>query len=189
MIEKVARVSIKNRVKSGPESGPHRPSPQALLVPAPLSIGALEQLPTAGLKRLWSQHWKSDDLPKRISRELLVLGLAYEQQARTLGGLSKEARRRLESVMIGLERTGKVDIEMPIRIKPGTRLVREWQGERHEVTVLEKRFAYRSRQFDSLSEVAREITGTRWSGPVFFGLKKVSRSRRDKVSADGGINA
>jgi len=120
---------------------------------------------------------------------LLVLGLAYNQQARILGGLSKEARRRLESVMVGLERTGKVDIEVPIRIKPGTRLVREWQGERHEVTVLEKRFAYRGRQFDSLSEVAREITGTRWSGPVFFGLKKVSRSRNDRASAGGGANA
>ncbi|WP_428248401.1 DUF2924 domain-containing protein [Ferrovibrio sp.] len=189
MIESATRVRVKYRVKSGPGSGPHGPSHQAASAPAPPSIDALEQLPTSELKRLWSQHWKQGGLPKRVSRELLVLGLAHDQQARTLGGLSKEARRRLESVMAGLERTGKVDIEVPIRIKPGTRLVREWQGERHEVTVLEKRFAYRGRQFDSLSEVAREITGTRWSGPVFFGLKKVSRSRRDKDSDVGVANA
>ena len=189
MVEKAARVSVKDRVKSSLRNRPHRPSPQASPASAIHSIETFEQLPTSELKHLWSERWKSGGLPMRVSRELLVLGLAYDQQAQMLGGLPKEAQRRLETVIAGLERTGKIDIEVPIRIKPGTRLVREWQGERHEVTVLEKRFAYRGRQFDSLSEVAREITGTRWSGPVFFGLKKVSRSRRDKVSADGGIDA
>jgi len=189
MVEKAVRVSVKDQIKSGLGSGPHRLSLPASPASAPDPTEALEQLPTSELKHLWSERWKSSGLPKRVSRELLVLGLAYDQQAQMLGGLPKEAQRRLETVIAGLERTGKIDIEVPIRIKPGTRLVREWQGERHEVTVLEKRFAYRGRQFDSLSEVAREITGTRWSGPVFFGLKKVSRSRRDKVSADGGIDA
>ncbi|WP_430397412.1 DUF2924 domain-containing protein [Ferrovibrio sp.] len=185
----MTQVSVRDRVESGLGDKPYCPSSQASPVRARPSLETLEQLPTSELKRLWSERWKSGGLPKRVSRELLVLGLAYDQQARMLGGLSKEAKRRLESVIAGLERTGKVDIEVPIRIKPGTRLVREWQGERHEVTVLEKRFAYRGRQFDSLSEVAREITGTRWSGPVFFGLKKVSRSRRDKASANGEVNA
>lgn len=189
MVRKVVRVSVKNRVEFGPDTRPHCPSFHASPAPIPHSTEELEHLPTPELKRLWSEHWKSSGLPKRVSRELLVLGLAYDQQARMLGGLPKESRRRLESVMAGLERTGKVDIEVPVRIKPGTRLVREWKGERHEVTVLEKRFAYRGRQFDSLSEVAREITGTRWSGPVFFGLKKVSRSRGDKGSDIRGANA
>lgn len=128
-------------------------------------------------------------MPKKVSRELLVLGLAYDSQVRTLGGLSKDALRRLDTIAASLDRNGKVDVDAPIRIKPGARLVREWQGEKHEVTALEKRFAYRGRQFDSLSEVAREITGTRWSGPVFFGLKKTSRSRRGQVSVNGANNA
>jgi len=89
----------------------------------------------------------------------------------------RDAVRQIDTLASDLKRSGKIDGNAPIRIKPGTRLVREWQGERHEVTVLEKRFAYKNRQFDSLSEIAREITGTRWSGPVFFGLRKVSRPR------------
>jgi len=179
MVERTAQISVKNAAKSGPGVRPQHPSREAAPTSAsvPHSLQALESLPTSELKRLWLQRWKGGGLPKRVSRELLVLGLAHDRQARMLGGLPNEARLRLEAVAAGLERTGRVEAEAPIRIKPGTRLVREWQGGRHEVTVLEKRFAYRGRQFDSLSEIAREITGTRWSGPVFFGLKKVSRPR------------
>jgi len=183
------RASVNDRVKSSPAGRPCHPPRQTVPASAAHTLEALESFPTPDLKHLWAQDKKSSQLPKRVSRELLVLGLAYDQQARTLGGLPREARRRLETVIAGLERTGKIDIEVPIRIKPGTRLVREWQGERHEVTVLEKHFAYRGRQFDSLSEIARVITGTRWSGPVFFGLKKVSRSQRDKGSDVRGTNA
>ncbi len=185
MVESTARVSVKDGVKSGSRSNPHRSSSLATSVASGHSLAALEQLPTSDLKQLWSKRWKNGAMPKKVSRELLVLGLAYDQQVRIQGGLSREAQRRLDAITTSLDRSGKVDIAAPIRIKPGTRLVREWQGEKYEVTVLDKRFAYRGRQFDSLSEVARAITGTRWSGPVFFGLKKVSRSRREKASVDG----
>ncbi len=139
-------------------------------------IKKLEELSTAQLKERWHRKWPAQ-LPKQVSREILVLSLAGELQAKEFGGLPRELQRQIDTLASDLKRSGKIDGNVPIRIKPGTRLVREWQGERHEVTVLEKRFAYRNKQFDSLSEIAREITGTRWSGPVFFGLKKVSRPR------------
>lgn len=139
-------------------------------------IKKLEELSTAHLKEQWHRKWPVQ-LPKQVSRELLVLSLACELQAAEFGGLPRGLQRQIDTLAGDLKRSGKIDGNAPIRIKPGTRLVREWQGERHEVTVLEKRFAYKNKQFDSLSEVAREITGTRWSGPVFFGLKKVSRPR------------
>lgn len=139
-------------------------------------IKKLEELSTAPLKQRWHQNWPVQ-LPKQVSRELLVLSLAWEIQAAEFGGLPRELRRQIDALAGDPKRSGKIDGNAPIRIKPGTRLVREWRGERHEVTVLEKRFAYKNKQFDSLSEIAREITGTRWSGPVFFGLKKVSRPR------------
>ncbi|MBX3455574.1 DUF2924 domain-containing protein [Ferrovibrio sp.] len=139
-------------------------------------IKKLEEFPTARLKQRWRRKWPVQ-LPKQVSRELLVISLAWELQASEFGGLPRELQRQIDTFASDLKRSGKIDGNAPIRIKPGTRLVREWQGERHEVTVLEKRFAYKNKQFDSLSEIAREITGTRWSGPVFFGLKKVSRPR------------
>lgn len=139
-------------------------------------IKKLEELSTAQLKQRWHQQWPVQ-LPKQVSRELLILSLGSAIQAAEFGGLPRALQRQIDALADDLKRSGKIDGSVPIRIKPGTRLVREWQGERHEVTVLEKRFAYKNRQFDSLSEIAREITGTRWSGPVFFGLKKVSRPR------------
>ncbi len=143
-------------------------------------IKKLEELSTAQLKERWYRKWPVQ-LPKQVSRELLVLSLAEDLQGAEFGGLPRELQRQIDALAGDLKRSGKIDRNAPIRIKPGTRLVREWQGERHEVTVLEKRFTYKNKQFDSLSEIAREITGTRWSGPVFFGLKKVSRPR---VSVD-----
>lgn len=139
-------------------------------------IEKFEELSTAQLKQRWHRKWPVQ-LPKQVSRELLVISLAWELQAAEFGGLPRELQRQIDTLAGDLKRSGKIDSNVPTRIKPGTRLVREWQGERHEVTVLEKRFAYKNKQFDSLSEIAREITGTRWSGPVFFGLKKVSRTR------------
>ncbi len=107
----------------------------------------------------------------RTSRELLRLALAYRLQEEVLGGLPAPTKRQLTRLEARL-REGKPACPAPaIRIKPGTRLLRTWNGERHQVTVLEDGFEYRGRH-DNLSAIAREITGTRWSGPVFFGLKR-----------------
>ena len=74
-------------------------------------------------------------------------------------------------------------IELPRRIKPGAILVRDWKAKTHRVTVLEKGFAYEERTYPSLSEIAREITGTRWNGPKFFGLRPADRSSDQQSNA------
>jgi len=105
-----------------------------------------------------------------MSRNVLVRAIAYRIQERALGGLNPSTRRRLDRATADLA-AGRNHSPLAPKIKPGTRLLREWQGNVHEVIVLEKGVEYRGKFWPSLSAVAREITGTRWSGPRFFGLK------------------
>jgi hypothetical protein len=127
---------------------------------------ALADLARASRHRL-AEHWRAyfgAAPPPRTSRSLLLRAVAYKMQERALGGLSTRARRRLN----GPE-------PRPVRrhrgLKPGTVLVREWHGVAYQVRVLEGGVLYHGERYRSLSEVARRITGTRWSGPRFFGLK------------------
>ena len=111
-----------------------------------------------------------DDSP----RLLLLLALAYRMQERAEGGLSKAALRRLNGHGgADGEETRRPRPRVP-RLRPGTRLVREWHGEVHQVMVRDKGFEYRKEQYRSLSQIARTITGTRWSGPSFFGLRRAA---------------
>jgi hypothetical protein len=126
-------------------------------------IAALEALSSAVLRERWSALTGSP-VP-RISPKLLRLALAWELQARSFGGLSRATTRTLDQLGRGETLTAPA--------RPGMRLVREWQGRVHVVTVGEDRVVrWEERPYRSLSEVARAITGTRWSGPAFFGLKK-----------------
>ncbi len=111
-----------------------------------------------------------------MSRVLLVRALAYRMQEQALGGLDRATRRRLERATENVA-AGRTPAPTGPKIKPGTRLLREWQGKVHEVIVLEEGVEYRGDSWPSLSAVAREITGTRWSGPRFFGLKGASGGR------------
>ncbi len=100
----------------------------------------------------------------RLSVAMLRLALSYEIQARAKGGLSRAARRQLD---------GSGDARPQAMLAPGLRLVREWRGTVHVVTVDETdAIHWNGQRWKSLSEVARAITGTRWSGPAFFGLKQ-----------------
>ncbi len=126
-------------------------------------IAALEVLSSAVLRDRWSALTGSP-VP-RISPKLLRLALAWELQARGFGGLSRATTRTLGQLGRGETLTAPA--------RPGMRLVREWQGRVHVVTVGEDQVVrWEERPYRSLSEVARAITGTRWSGPAFFGLKK-----------------
>ena len=111
-----------------------------------------------------------------MSRSLLLRALAYRMQEQVLGGLDRTTLRRLERAAKDLAAGRKPSSPVP-KIKPGTRLLREWQGVVHEVVILEKTVQYRDKDWPSLSAVAREITGTRWSGPRFFGLKGGNNGR------------
>jgi hypothetical protein len=107
----------------------------------------------------------------------MLRALAYRIQEQALGGLDRTTHRRLDRATADLSAGRPLAAPAP-KIKPGTRLLREWQGAVHEVIVLERGVEYRDRTWPSLSAVAREITGTRWSGPRFFGLKEAASGRR-----------
>ena len=131
---------------------------------------ALADLDTAGLRREWRRLYRSHP-PLHIRRDLLVLAIAWKLQEKVHGGLTAAQKRRLAGIAEELRKNGDLSAGPAIRLKPGLRLVREWRGETHDVLVLEDGFEWNGERRRSLSAIAREITGTHWSGPRFFGLK------------------
>jgi len=111
------------------------------------------------------------------SKELLRGLLAYAIQEKAYGGLTAETRRRLREINPKAAGSGKKGAPRKLRLMPGTILVREWHGTSHKVVVLENGFSYDGQRFADLSTIARGITGTRWSGPRFFGLNKPAQTR------------
>src|SRR5580700_2419818 len=109
--------------------------------------------------------------PARMRRPLLICAIAYRLQEKALDGLKPTTRRLLASVADGATERRTVHQSPRREIKPGTTLVREWHGVHHQLTVLEDGVQFDGARYRSLSEVARKITGSRWSGPLFFGLK------------------
>jgi hypothetical protein len=127
------------------------------------ALARLATLSSAELKDEWRRLTKSP-VP-RISPKMMRLALAWEIQARAYGGLSRETTRKLDQLAAAKTKTSPV--------QPGMRLVREWNGKAHVVTIGEdKVIRWNDREWRSLSEVAKAITGTHWSGPAFFGLKR-----------------
>ncbi len=100
-------------------------------------------------------------------------------------GLRAAQKRRLAGITEELKKGGDLSAGPAIRLKPGLRLVREWRGETHDVLVLEDGFEWNGQRRRSLSAIAREITGTRWSGPLFFGLKPRPMPFSGEERADG----
>ena len=136
----------------------------------------------AGLQRLsdekLNQHFKimyRADPPPRMRRALLIQALAYRMQEKALGGLKPSSRRWLASAVDDPTSRRSMRVARERKIKPGTTLLREWHGVQHRLTVLEDGVQFGGERYRSLSEVARKITGSRWSGPLFFGLKSASR--------------
>jgi hypothetical protein len=110
-----------------------------------------------------------------LRREVLIPILAYQLQEVMCGGIKASAEKRLRDLAIGGP-SGRQNNPL-LRPKPGTHFVREWQGKLHEVAVLPDGYEYNDHTYGSLSEIARTITGTRWSGPVFFGLHRRAKER------------
>jgi hypothetical protein len=123
----------------------------------------------AALRAEWRRLHRAQP-PKRVARDLLLLGVAWKIQAQAYGGLGAATKRRLAELAKALERNGDVTRNRVARLKPGAKLVREWRGATHTVTTVEDGFEWNSRPWRSLSAIAREITGVHWSGPRFFGL-------------------
>jgi hypothetical protein len=134
-------------------------------------LAALKTTPTPELKRQWRDLFETE--PPPYNRRFLESRLAYRIQELAYGGLKKETIERLEALGEQLD-GGNITmrrIRTDNRPIAGTRLIREWQGVDHCVTVLAEDYEYQGRPYKSLSAVARAITGTRWNGWIFFGLK------------------
>lgn len=134
--------------------------------PTPQLVGAHTSLDQ--LRREWRRLYGNQ--PPRISRDLLVLGVAFRLQEIKHGGLGKSTLRKLRTLAKTLRATGRVGPTPSLSLKPGARLVREWRGQTHTVSVTEDGFEYAGTNYSSLSKIARYITGAHWSGPRFFGL-------------------
>lgn len=132
-------------------------------------LDRLQSMPIVQLRALWRAKFKSEP-PKAFGPDLLRRSIAYRIQEQAYGGLDRSTARLLKQLMAQYTKTpGK--LVLPRRIKPGAILVRQWKGKGHRVTVLENGFAYDGKTYESLSKIAREITGARWNGPRFFGLR------------------
>ena len=134
-------------------------------------VAALKAMPTAKLKEQWQALF--DTQPPPYNRRFLESRLAYRIQELAYGGLKPETVRRLEQLGERLDGGNIAVRRMRGNDRPiaGTRLLREYQGVEHAVTVLADGFEWQGRPYKSLSAIARAITGTRWNGLTFFGLK------------------
>jgi hypothetical protein len=133
----------------------------------------LERLPATPiveLRRRYRELFKNEP-PKAFGPELLRRSIAHSIQERAYGGMSASTRRLLDQLVKAAIARPDARLDLPRRIKPGSELVRTWNRRTHRITVLEKGFAYEGKTFGSLSEIATSITGTKWNGPRFFGLR------------------
>jgi hypothetical protein len=136
-------------------------------------VNRLRSLALEELRGEWRRLYSNE--PPQFSRDLLVLGLGYRIQEIDQGGLGKATRRKLQTIAKNLRKTGRVGPTPSLALKPGARLVREWRGRAHTVTVTEDGFEYAGTSYPSLTKIAKKITGAHWSGPRFFGLLSPDR--------------
>jgi hypothetical protein len=132
-------------------------------------VRAMAAMGLPALRAVWRSRW--GEPPAFRSRDLLARAMAYRLQAQTFGGPPVSLRRRLEDYGQRFAADRTFTPAPGPALKPGSSLIREWRGVRHEVAVTERGFAYQGESFRSLSQVALRITGTKWNGHVFFGLK------------------
>ena len=139
-------------------------------------LAELPRMSTAQLRAKWRDCWRKP--APHIGPDLLRRGIAWKLQSRVQGDLPSRIKRELQRAADRLRRGEEPISSSRPSLKPGTRLVRQWQGRVHHVVVLDDGYEYDARRFSSLTQVATAITGTHWSGPTFFGLKKRKQVRR-----------
>lgn len=146
-------------------------------------IHVLQDMSIAELKSQWTELIGSDP-PRHAKRSFLTQTIAWELQAKTFGKLKPSIHRHLLQAGRGAgdEKLMMSEPASPT-LRPGVKLIRVWKGITHHVLVTEDGFLWRDRSWRSLSVIAREITGTPWSGPVFFGLRKSKTGRNGTPSA------
>jgi hypothetical protein len=143
-------------------------------------LDRLTAMPIAGLRVRYREVFRSDP-PKAFGPDLLRRSIAHRIQEKAYGSLCRSTQRLLDQMMKACAAKPNGKIVPPRRIKPGSVLVREWKGKSHRVMVLAKGFAYDSETYSNLSEIAVLITGTRWNGPRFFGLRSKTQESDEPV--------
>lgn len=143
---------------------------------------ALLSMKPPELRAKWRDLYRN--MAPDIGPDLLRRGIAYRLQERRQGSLASSTRRDIERLIKRLGKgQGALAHDAP-SLKTGTRLVRSWRGKMHHVLVLDKGYEFDGRRYQSLSQIAEDITGAHWSGPRFFGLV----TRRKRVTADTGVH-
>jgi len=137
--------------------------------PVAQRLAALPQLDKAALHDLWKQLFSAS--PPKLRRDLMISILAFRLQEQAFGSLSPRIRDRLRQLSVAFEKDSDSPVPSAPQIRPGTRLVRQWRDQVHLVNVGANFYEYQGARYQNLSEIARLITGTRWSGPLFFGIK------------------
>jgi hypothetical protein len=148
-------------------------------------IAALPTLSAQELRIAW-RALRCGDPTAGSSRDLLLREIAYKMQERAHGGLALAVKRRLRALAEEFEANRAGSLAPAPLLKPGTRLLREWGGKTHTVIVLDDGFEYEGERHQSLTQIARRITGTHWSGPRFFGLRRAPAQPADPMGAKHG---
>ena len=146
-------------------------------------LDRLAEMPIAQLRVRYREVFRADP-PKAFGPDLLRRSVAHRVQEKAYGGLSRSTQRLLDQMMKAFSAKPNGKIVLARRIKPGSVLVREWKGRSHRVMVLTDGFAYDGGTYSNLSEIAGLITGTRWNGPRFFGLR--SKTEESSKPANAG---
>jgi len=142
-------------------------------------LAELPELSRTAICDLWKKHFGTSP-PTQLRRDLMIPILAYRIQENAIGALSPKARKRLQQLKEGFANDSEEVTSSKPTLKPGTRLVREWRDEVHVVNVEANGYEYKGGRYKSLSQIARLITGTRWSGPLFFGISGHQPSSTNK---------
>jgi hypothetical protein len=148
-----------------------------------VELDRLPKMPIADMRKRYRELFRTEP-PKAFGPDLLRRSIAHRIQERAYGGLPKTAQRLLEQLVKAAAAKPNGRLELPRRIKPGSELVRTWNGRTYRVRVMADGFAHDGKTFSSLSEIASDITGTNWNGPRFFGLRAPSM----KSDGEGATN-
>ncbi|MGH9547994.1 MAG: DUF2924 domain-containing protein [Terriglobales bacterium] len=174
----VSLVDSSHHRSAAPDDDEPKLHPDQLSTKLPVSASASLD----DLRHEWRRLYRRE--APRLSRDLLIRGIGYRLQELQHGGLSKSMRRKLKTLAKMFRSEGRVAPDPGLSLKTGARLVREWHGRTHTVTVTEDGFEYAGLTYPSLTKIAHKITDAHWSGPRFFGL--VRAASRANNGGDNG---
>jgi hypothetical protein len=158
---------------------PHRPTDPVVEA----ELDRLATMPIAQLRMRYREVFRTEP-PKAFGPDLLRRSIAHRIQEKAYGGLSRSAQRLFDQMVKAYAAKPNGKLVLPRRIKPGSVLVREWKGRSHRVMVLAEGFAYEGKAFGNLSGIASLITGVRWNGPRFFGMRSKTQESDEAAAPD-----